>query len=199
MTGKGTARRALDVKFLHSRLHGPPIAAKESKPDDKLSPEVIAQLTLQNKTFKVWWYLYGTLCWNIVCENSLSPLRIAGYVFLGRGIARLKDELFFVKNQKRWVFHICCFFSVTTGGCQWLPARAFQQGRQTSLSLQSSGDFSMFLFNMGFSFPYKVKGNVVKSRQEMYQHQNTENYFLIMGCYKPYPFVHLKNLKAGIF
>lgn len=80
--------------------------------------EVIMQLALQNKTFEVRWYLYLTLCWNSVCENPLSPLRTAGYVFLGRGSVRLKDELLFVKKNKNMDIPYLLPFSVMTDGCQ---------------------------------------------------------------------------------
>lgn len=133
--------RGLDVKFLHCRLHGPAIAANKSKPGDTLLWEVITQSALQNKTFEVRWYLYGTWCWNSVPQALWELLAMS---FLAEEVSDLKMSYSLFKKTKIWIFHICCLFLWwQMAVSSMLPARAFQQGRHTSLSLQSIGDFSL--------------------------------------------------------
>lgn len=112
-------------------------------------------------------------------KNPLYPLRIAGYA-LAKELSNLRMS-FYVLNKKMGFLHLPPF-SGLTGGCQSCYLLELQKVAVLLWPFEVMEILPPVLFNINiFFFICKVRRDVVKSRREVYQHQNTENYFLIVG------------------
>lgn len=99
-------------------------------------------------------------------KNPLYPLRIAGYV-LAKELSNLRMS-FYVLNKKMGFLHLPPF-SEMTGGCQYCYLLELQKKVAVLLWLFEVMEiFPPVLFNITIFFLCKVRGDVVKSRREVY-------------------------------